>query len=260
MFKAQQVMVQTFCTAQLLGTRQYLNVYTDQESWEVGYASQVQKDGDHGFVFCLSSVQARVRWKNLDGEIQLCGSGAYAIAWYLNVCLGAPLEQLHSLHYPLQVYWEGEQLCLSLPNATFHEVSQWPGCTLYYDPNSGIYYLHLLTAEGLCADDLALWAFLRKFPPESVHGFCVFVWNAQQGFGELRYFTPMHGRNEDDVTGSVHRVLSPLIFQLYGVSQQHWYQRSRRGGYVLSYQREGATVLTGTCRLFSQQGVSQRQR
>ena len=134
-----------------------------------------------------------------------------------------------------------------MPSVEVKKIDQLESGDVFVDKNSGIYFLHLKEADRL-VNDIFVHAQLKFFTEKYsglIHGFCAFTWSENRG--AVRYFTPWHGRDEDYVTGSMQRYLTPLAFKLFGVESQEWTQRSHSGGLIRTVYEKVHITLSGEC-------------
>lgn len=280
MFDADRtVKIRTFCSSDdnsrktLPGSLQYIHLYSSKARAEFAAANSNVSDGfDHGFVYIESPGKAYVRWRNIAGEIQFCGSGAYALAWHMLKAETVTQVSLHTIHRTLIADSSGDSAAIStnpsikglntascyLSIPSFHpvEVTHFSTKTiidgleeaghLYVDCTSGIYLLQLNDSETL-TDTTWLGSKIEQLSSLDIHGFCAFNWDSETSSGKLRYFVPWHGRDEDYVTGSIQQYLTSLVHDKYGAQTQHWQQMSSSSGRLLSEYRDSHIRLSGQC-------------
>ena len=94
---ALDVLVNTFCFDSHQGSPQYLHFLRDKSQlYSAFYSYLVNDEYDHSFVYIENPRLAQVLWKNKAGQIQFCGSGAYALTWIMGKVCALSLFQIHS--------------------------------------------------------------------------------------------------------------------------------------------------------------------
>lgn len=242
------IVVHTFQKDSFRGSPQYLHFFTEEKKCEEEYLKFiVQDEFDHSFIYLKNSQYAIVYWKNKAGPIQFCGSAAYALTWIMNQYGQSHELKIFSKNIQIDGFEENKKTYLQIPNSLPTFFSTKTEGDLHCFVKSGIYFL-------MCKGDIqtkdSKWVknFVNQERLENVHGLCLFKWNKTRREGEVRYFTPWHGRDEDYVTGSIHQHLTPLVDKLYSAKKQTWIQRSTYGGQLLSELIDkGGVHLNGQC-------------
>ncbi len=227
------------------GSLQQLHIFPSLAEFVASFErTEVTDDRDHSFVYFEKDC-AYVRWKNKAGEIQVCGSGAYAVAYFFLTHTEYSQVSLVSKYIELAALrTKNDKVSLSLPIRIPVPCDPIGDHEAFMDSDSGIFFVRLESERDLI--DFNFHTF-KKFldPLEEIHGLCMFFWNEAEAFGSVRYFCPWHGRDEDSVTGSIHMYLTPLIQKLFGVDQQRWTQLSKNGGELQSMIIENSVILQG---------------
>ena len=247
------VSIRTFCTEIQPGSLQIIHLYNAKAAALIAAErSEVMDDFDHAFVYLNASNRAWVKWRNKAGEIQLCGSGAYALAWMMLKDKQGFQVEINSDNHTLVATSEQNKLCLTLPNIHPVEIYFLDDERMFVDKMSGIYLLELTSSNKLEDTQwLNSMMNMNRLSELGIHGFCAFHWDKKTNTGMLRYFVPWHGRDEDYVTGSIHQYLTPLIYDLYGVDTQEWYQCSSSHGTLTSVYQAEYVQISGNCQLVS---------
>ncbi|MEC4723998.1 hypothetical protein HWQ46_00330 [Shewanella sp. D64] len=261
------VSIRTFCTENLPGILQLIHFYSSKVRADSAAKNSVVKDQfDHGFVYLNSAHKAAVKWRNKAGKIQFCGSGAYALAWYMLKGETDSQIELNTGYRTLTAEWlagsvdfsanstakmfsapDGKHCYLSIPCFQPVEVEELEGAgRLFVDSASGIYLLQLDCINTL-ENTTLLASLVEQLSSFDIHGFCAFYWNGHNNIGKLRYFVPWHGRDEDYVTGSIHQYLTPLVHDLYGSKKQCWQQISSSSGCLISEDYYDHVRISGQC-------------
>ncbi|MEM7645675.1 MAG: hypothetical protein AAF203_02085 [Pseudomonadota bacterium] len=229
-----------FCASLKQGSQQFLYCFDNIDEMNHQFnTSSFEDDFDHGFFYQDSSNSVRVRWKNRAGEIQLCGSGAFALNCYLQSKIKNQCWWMSNDFFKIKGDWQSGKATISLPSSAPSTVKP----DLWYHHQTGIYFQKVSNLESL-KSHLILKDFLKQ-NHQQPHGYCAFYWNSEKKRGTLRYFCPWHGRNEDSVTGSIQRHLNPLIQNLTGQKEQKWTQLSHNGGQLTTRSTEEGTQLSG---------------
>ena len=214
----------------------------------------IDDDYDHTFACQSHDGRILVRWRNKQAEIQLCGSGAFALIFLLRQ-QGVLFPRLHTRHCIVAGREHNGHIELKLPRLDCIPVQSTADGKLYSHPESGVMLLAAKSLQQLEQRDwLASNVYAEIF--DKAHGFCVFYWNNANLQGSLRYFVPWYGRDEDYVSGSIHRYLTPLIDSLYQPEQQHWLQASSSPGILSSHCDHDSVFITGQCKVVSAQTES----
>lgn len=215
----------TFLTEKLPGSPQFIHNCDDLDEWkQLKHSYQVKDEYDHSFLI-IQADQTLIYWKNKNGLIQFCGSGAFASMAYLfeldeklllrsdNLLLkGSPTEKGIELQIPAK----GVKAC--------GKFLQGEGSQIF-----------LLECEDKVHLEQASWQVIAdQLNLDRPGGLCLFYWDQKNSWGALRYFTPWYGREEDYVTGSIHQFLSPFVSKKYGVDHQRWQQLSSSSGILYS--------------------------
>lgn len=245
---ALDVLVNTFCFDSHLGSKQYLHFFKDKSQLQSEFSRySVNDEYDHSFIYIENSGLAQVLWKNKAGQIQFCGSGAYALAWIMGEVCQLSLFQIHSdfmklngRHCPENTLLEFEA---KIPDSSVQFMSR----KIYFNMNSGLFFLSLNSPDEIQDDELLrnYQLYITERFAKNVHGFCAFYWSGEEG--QLRYFTPWHGRDEDYVTGSIHQNLTPLVHSLFKAEEQTWIQVSSSKGQLRSVYLDNKVSIMGQC-------------
>lgn len=242
------VLVNTFCFDSHLGSLQQLHFFRDKSHLQHEFSRYLVNDEyDHSFIYFEKPALARVLWKNKAGQIQFCGSGAYALAWVIGEVCQLDLFQIHSDCIKLNARHCDEgtflEFAAKIPDSNVQIMDR----KIYFNTASGVYFLCLNNLDEIKNDEFLnnYQLYLAKNFVDNIHGFCAFYWDGV--VGHLRYFTPWHGRDEDYVTGSVHQNLTPLVHSLYGAEEQRWIQVSSSKGQLRSMCRGDKVSIDGRC-------------
>lgn len=224
------------------GALQKLHVCKSLQQLHQAFKSyQVGDDYDHSFLYFDGRV-VHMAWKNSAGVVQFCGSGAFAASKYIFSLSCQQFSKLSPLtltssNFSLSAYCENKRpdsngrVVLEIPSRQPKFIKVVSGVNIYFDGDSGVYLLHYLTAA--CLSNLpSPLSLAREMGLSDIHGLCCFSWDDDLKTGFLRYFVPWHGRYEDYVTGSIHTLLTPLVYEKYGVVAQRWMQVSSSPGVV----------------------------
>lgn len=278
------VCIRTFCGEHQPGSLQIIHfLSSDEQARSAAQSSKITDEFDHGFVYLSSTDTASVHWRNKAGEIQLCGSGAYALAWMMLQHEQVTQAQLHTAYRTLiatsfagkvhssagvSANTAAHVPCASDANACYLSIPCYHPIELeatkvsvkdfvvegagrmFVDRGSGIYLLQLNSMNKL-ANTAWLTTQTELLSSLDIHGFCAFYWDSKNNSGKLRYFVPWHGRDEDYVTGSIHQYLTPLVHDLYGAQTQYWQQVSSSHGSLTSVYQCGYVQLIGNCQIVS---------
>ncbi len=232
------------------GICQYLHIFDDKESLLSEFEkSRVKDEFDHSYICRDSDESIFILWKNKAGEIQLCGSGAFASSWYYLKNNDISKLKINCKNIQLTAIEQYNQTCLLMPSLISRFCKNTFFGSLFVNEASGIYLMDLKDKDTLNRDDWVEYI-CNEDKPVNIHGFCVFSWEPKSNLGTLRYFTPWHGRNEDYVTGSIHQYLNPLISKRYNKPHvQTWFQHSLFSGVVKTTSFENGVVLTGSAQI-----------
>jgi predicted PhzF superfamily epimerase YddE/YHI9 len=238
------ILIDTFISDSSMGSPQHLHLFADEKTMTSEFISnQVKDEYDHSFIY-YGDDHILVRWKNKAGEIHLCGSAAYAIAWYYltnsnekNILIRTKNLKLHAKTVDDKVILE---VPIKVPSLSLEHANY----SVFCDHDSGIYFVQLRYLQELKDVNFKHLCTLTKSSGE-IHGLCAFFWNNTTDEGHLRYFTPWHGRAEDYVTGSIHQYLSPLVKKIFNVSPQSWTQHSQSQGQLNSLVSKDCVALWG---------------
>jgi predicted PhzF superfamily epimerase YddE/YHI9 len=278
------VSIRTFCGEHQPGSLQIIHFFSSNEQARcAAQSSKIIDEFDHGFVYVSSADTASVHWRNKAGEIQFCGSGAYALTWMMLQHEQVTQAQLHTAYRTLIATLfagpvhssagllanvaahipsahDGNACYLSIPcyhpveveaaNVSVKAFVTEGAGRLYVDSASGIYLLQLNNVNKL-ENTAWLTTLIESLSGLDIHGFCAFYWDSKNNSGKLRYFVPWHGRDEDYVTGSIHQYLTPLVHDLYGAQTQNWQQVSSSHGSLTSMYQHGYVQLSGHCQIVS---------
>lgn len=243
------LLIDTFHSENLTGSPQQLHFFKNKYSMETSFReSKIKDERDHSFIYYNKDV-LHVLWKNKAGAIQFCGSAAYALAWVTSHHLKVPKIQIHSSHIQLFSLYKSKQTYLEFSTVMPERAKDFYNYKLYIDKSSGIFLLKFNSQKEIRNDQLIqrYLQLLEQDFHQEIHGLCVFFWDQKNLEGKLRYFTPWHGRDEDYVTGSIHRYLSPLIYELYKTTEQIWEQCSASGGLLKSSLKNKFVKISGKC-------------
>lgn len=217
-----EIVVNAFCSEQLLGSTQYLRFFDNLDDLNQDFNNyKIQDEFDHSFIYYDSNSKSlKAYWKNKSGPIQFCGSAAFALCWLLNF---SKIQKININSKFIESYFLKEETDFYLKflakEIIFLKESSLG--KLYVNKDSGIFFL-----EGQEKMLKKPWSFFNDFIKQekliNIHGFCVFCFNRDKELGKLRYFVPWHGRDEDSVTGSIHQYLTNFIG---GDNWQHWKQK-----------------------------------
>lgn len=250
------VLVNTFCIDSHFGSKQYLHFFKDKSQLQSRFSSySVNDEYDHSFIYIENPGLAQVLWKNKAGQIQFCGSGAYALAWIVGGVCQLTLFQIHSEFIKLNSRHYAENTLLEfeakMPDSSFQFMSR----KIYFNMDSGLFFLSLNSPDEIQDDKLLrnYQLYITERFANNVHGFCAFYWSGEEG--HLRYFTPWHGRDEDYVTGSIHQNLTPLVHSLYNAEEQTWIQISSSKGQLHSVYLDGKVSIKGECTIESYEAL-----
>ena len=239
----EDILMHVFSDDKLAGSLQHLHIFTNLADSEASFEqTDITDDIDHSFVYFEKDC-AYVRWKNKSGEIQVCGSGAYAVARLFLTNTKNTQVSLVSKYIELAAYKQkNNRVSLSLPIRIAVPCDPIGNHLAFIHSETSIFFVRLESENDLSHFDFH--AFEKSLDHlESIHGLCMFFWNKVEACGSVRYFCPWHGRDEDSVTGSIHMYLTPLIQNLFGVDQQRWTQLSQSGGQLQSKIIEDRVIL-----------------
>lgn len=206
---------------------------------------KVFDERDHTFFVQSDSDAITCRWKNKAGEIQFCGSGAFALCWYLLKVSKRSELKLNVLNQSLNASIKNDVVILTTQKASSSKVKTKLPYSTFFNLESGIYMVEVSNTQVLqdpIEKDLILKT-LEKESEGNIHGLCIF--NLLDFYGELRYFSPWHGRSEDYVTGSIHKYLAPVINEYYGRERVFWKQLSSSPGELESWVRGDQVLISG---------------
>ena len=214
----------------------------------------LREDTDYTVVFREPGSHCfQVKWYNQAGPIELCGSGAYGLAWLafhqFDIASGVIKSSTMDLKFS-RLSGPNHLVQLVLPEnsslvASLIEI-EGMDTPLYFCSSNGVY---LLDQSALPKDHLENWTvpIIYSLGLPDPHGFAVFNWISAEQTGYLRYFVPWHGRDEDHGTGSIQRVLAPLVKSKYGATEQKWVQLSKNRCEIRSSFAQGQVIVEGTC-------------
>lgn len=250
------VLVNTFCFESHLGSLQYLHFFRDESHLHTEFPRYLVNDEyDHSFVCYEKSGFAQVLWKNKAGQIQFCGSGAYALACVIGQVCQLDLFKIHSEFIKLNARYCNKGTFLEFSAKMPDSKVQVMDRIIYFNSDSGLFFLCLNNLDDI-KDDVLLNSYqlyLTERYSDHIHGFCAFYWDGV--LGHLRYFTPWHGRDEDYVTGSVHQNLTPLVNSLYRAKKQTWVQVSSSKGQLRSMCLDDKVIINGQCIIEKMDGL-----
>ena len=241
------VYIRAFCGGHHPGSVQVIHLFhTKNDAQAAAYQSQITDEFDHAFVYISLPNTAWITCRNKAGEIQFCGSGAYALAWLMLNDGTSTNAYIHSDYHVLTAQFNNKHCYLTIPNIHPQQMNVLGYEHMFVDMQSGIYLLKLTYLPQL-ADTLWLQSQIQRLNQHDIHGFCAFYWDRNLNQGQLRYFVPWHGRDEDYVTGSIQQYLTPLVHQLYGVKTQHWQQVSSSSGSLITEYTPAHVRISGQC-------------
>jgi len=235
--------VKVFGSDSYEGVSQFLVECSDQGDLNQTVKSfEIDTCFDYTFFCKDSDNNYMVRWKNKAGDFSFCGSGAYALSEHLLKDNSDEKLILKSKDHVFRAFKVNGQISLEIRKKIARYVGHLDVGDIYYENSTGICLLRLKNpldqfqnfTDFNVTDDFAL----------DVHSLCVFYWNKELGRGDLRYFVPRYGRDEDYVTGSVHEVLTPLVAKLEGVNSQIWYQLSSLPGGVKTLNKHDRVLIS----------------
>ena len=243
--KQQPLIIDVFLTDKKPGSPQYLHFFSTQEKMLHSFNDYlVENEFDHSFIFVDKSHETHILWKNKDGPIQFCGSGAFAASAFLMKKYDLNQLKLTTPNLELKSYIENGKCRLEMPAKSCSMIKKMNTGDLYVNKETGIFLL-LLKEKSLLTNNDWISQLKQELNKENIHGLCLFYWNENEDSGYLRYFVPWHGRDEDYVTGSIHQYLTSLIHQQTGKKNQHWVQGSSLPGELQTYYQNEIVTITG---------------
>lgn len=203
---------------------------------------KVLDDYDHSyFYYDAKTFSAKVRWFNKNGEIQLCGSGAYAVAKYLLQKFSANKVHLITCQNNLSAYSKNSLTHLVLPLIVYDKVEKVFGASVYSYEERGLYFFHLKEKDLLV--NVNWQDYYEKLgSPHNIHGIGFFCLEKDKGW--VRYFVPWHGREEDYVTGSIHQYLGIIASRQLNLDLIHWQQLSTSPGELKVEVLQSQAIIT----------------
>lgn len=222
---SKQVVTQVFFDKKSQGSVQVINVFKTIKSRNIAFdSSPIKLDLDFSFaVFTKSGID--VRWKNKQGEIQFCGSGAFALANFALKYNSFSKTTIYNRYIKVNVRKRKTTFEISFFGLETHRIKN----DLFLGVADGIYFKQIYSLKSLQMGNKHLESFIKDKNIDP-HGFCLFYFNQKSSLGYVRYFCPWHGRAEDSVTISIHKYLTPLVCELTGIQLQRWRQFSKEGG------------------------------
>ncbi|MEX0323430.1 MAG: PhzF family phenazine biosynthesis protein [Puniceicoccaceae bacterium] len=194
-----------------------------------------------------------LRWFTPVAEVDLCGHATLASGHVLfhEIEVMDPVVEFRSKSGPLKVERKGDMLTLDFPAIKGEACENVPGMNdaigvepleMYRSTD----YMVVLSSEKEVADlspdfgkvkDLGLRGLIVTAPGDSVD----FV---------SRFFAPVHGIDEDPVTGSAHCMLAPYWQSKTGKAKLEARQLSSRGGWVSCQVKGERVLLSGKTHLY----------
>lgn len=242
------VFVNTFCCESEPGSMQVVHSIADRETFDQveSVFPKPTDEFDHSYVYLQDERTLLTKWRNKACFIQCCGSGAYACAWLYHRNTGSREFKVIGEHVTLECQVVGGKLELKLPQTLPLPIEDILNMPVFMDETSGILFVQLASKQAV---QNGHW--LQNENPKNFLGnasaLCIFAWDQPRGEGVVRYFTPRFGRDEDYVTGSVHRYLTPLVHNLFGATQQRWNQLSSHPGCLNSRLENNCVYISGYC-------------
>lgn len=207
------------------GVPQFLYEYSSVPELNKGYRDfDVIDEFDYTFFCKISETDYLVKWKNKNGTVQFCGSGAYALALHILKESKAREITFKLESKSLKAYKENHVIILELPKKESKKIKEDDYASYYFSEDSGMLLMWLKRKDELSNT----WKLKQKeseLKGLDIHSTCAFYLDDPNS-GELRYFVPRYGRDEDYVTGSVQSSLTPLVSQSLGAELLTWTQRS----------------------------------
>lgn len=237
MEKQQQVRV--FIGENSDGSLQNVYLFKTKKERDLKFDEKIITDNfDYSFAV-VDEGSVDVRWKNKAGEIQFCGSGAYALSCLVFEAVDFKSFKIKNKFVELKAKKIKNQVVLSFPKAEVKTIKS----SVYKNLVNGVYFEEVESFEelkGFSGDHKHIKQIVFL---ENPHGYCLFFWDKKNQKGFLRYFCPWHGRDEDSVTGSIQASLTPLVADKYGVKEQAWEQFSKKSSGLLKTKFESEKVF-----------------
>jgi PhzF family phenazine biosynthesis protein len=198
----------------------------------------------------------RLRWFTPTVEADLCGHATLASAHVLFTHLkhGAPEIHFETRSGRLTVTREGDLLVMNFPADSARPLPEPEGLAgaLGAKPLLFMRSKHVLALFGSVADVAALTpdmqALKRILAPLNAGLICTAAGDEGSGFDFVsRFFAPVHGIDEDPVTGSTHCTSVPYWAKKLGKRDLVARQISRRGGTLWCSDAGERVVLRGRC-------------
>ncbi len=243
-----------FFDKNLLGSKQRIFLTNNRELFLNAYSTfKVNEDIDHSIVLVderFTKNTAIVFWRNKNGLVEFCGSGAYATLIYLKEEYNLNKIVIHPSGIELALVSKESKLFLSMNAENVETLSEINQSYSVYKSKKGVLLVELFTDDLLSAFAFRIVeSFLNR---NNISALCVFYFGSSTCQGKLRYFAPKYGRNEDSVTGSIHSILTPLVRKKYGATHQEWYQLSKEGGKLLSCMENKKVLIGGNCKFITE--------
>ncbi|MDA8793276.1 hypothetical protein N9N67_08520, partial [Bacteriovoracaceae bacterium] len=154
------IKLSVFSSDKTPGVDQYLHPVREGELKEI--SPKITDQFDHSFFFFNQKTNTvNVRWFNHHGEIQLCGSGAYATSKYIFEKYELSEINLKTQSKTLKANNINGVTSLSLPLIAFeHREKRSPNNMIYSYPSRGIYLIQVADEKSLIG---SRWQDLFKF-------------------------------------------------------------------------------------------------
>lgn len=200
--------------------------------------------------FVNESEGCRIRWFTPIAEVKLCGHATLASAHVLFNHLGYNSNEItfNSLSGPLTVTRKEKSITLNFPADFAEEVapdSKLISCfsikplkVLKGKTDYLLVYENQDNVENVEVDYKGVAAYKAR-------GVIVSAPGKEHDFVS-RFFAPLHGIDEDPVTGSAHTILTPYWAKQLGKSTLNAKQLSQRGGELICELIDNRVNITGT--------------
>jgi predicted PhzF superfamily epimerase YddE/YHI9 len=235
----QKHQVRVFSKGGFGGSLQNIYVFKTKTERDLKFKKkEVLDDLDYSFAV-LDEGCVDVRWKNKAGEIQFCGSGAYALACFVFKDSEVESLDIKNNFIELKANKIEGQIVLSFPEAEVNFIEN----SVYKNLVNGVYFEEAESFKDLKEFSGESKDVQRKVFLSNPQGYCLFFWDKEKQKGCLRYFCPWHGRDEDSVTGSIQASLTPLVAKIYGALEQSWEQFSQNSSGFLKTKCDSEKVF-----------------
>lgn len=224
-----KIHVRIFFDKKNRGSTQILKIFNSISHRDFAFnKDKIILDLDCGYAV-VKNNGINVRWKNRKNEIRFCGAGAFALANYLRKTRNITKTKIYNKYISIDAQTKNNKSSISFKGGKIIKITG----NLFIGKKDGIYFKRVHSIKELSSGKKILKEFSsnKKYNP---HGLCVFYFDTRNALGYLRYFCPWHGRNEDSVTISIHKYLTPLLFKMTDLRKQKWQQLSKDGGVLVT--------------------------